>query len=232
MRHSFHEPFVLFGYLAGLTDSLEFVTGILILPQRQTALVAKQAVQVDLLSGGRLRLGVGVGWNPVEYEALGEDFTKRGQRLTEQVELLKALWTEPLVNFEGEFDHIPDAGLNPLPVQRPIPIWFGGIAEPALRRMARLGEGWIAVQMSLERTRPVVEKIRRYVSEAGRNPADFGFDFRLSPAKNPPSTWASELESWRNFGADYVALNTMGAGLDTPQAHLDFLRRYKETVEG
>ena len=138
-QHPFYEPFVLFSYLAALTQRLEFVTGILILPQRQTALVAKQAATLDVLCGGRLRLGIGIGWNAVEYTALGENFRNRGRRIEEQVALLRQLWTQPLVNFEGKWHQVPDAGLNPLPVQQPIPLWFGGQAEEVLRRTARLG---------------------------------------------------------------------------------------------
>ena len=141
--HPFFEPFVLFSYLAGLTRKIEFDTGILILPQRQTALVAKQAATLDVLSNGRLRLGVGNGWNEVEYIALGEAFHNRGKRIEEQVALMRLLWTEPLVKFEGRWHNIPDAGINPLPVQRPIPIWFGGTEDRALRRMARIGDGWM-----------------------------------------------------------------------------------------
>ena len=141
-RDMFHEPFVLFGYLAGLTQRIEFVTGVIILPQRQTVLVAKQAAALDVLSGGRLRLGIGIGWNPVEYEALGESFKNRGLRSEEQIEVMRKLWTQELVNFEGKWHKITDAGLNPLPVQRPIPIWFGATNKRALRRLARLGDGW------------------------------------------------------------------------------------------
>src|SRR5579883_498792 len=142
-EHPFHEPFVLFGFLAGATKRLQLTTGILILPQRQTALVAKQAAEIDVLSKGRLRLGIGLGWNYVEYEALGTDFKTRGRRVEEQVEVLRKLWTEPLVTFRGKDHVISNAGLNPMPIQRPIPIWFGGAAEPALRRAARLADGWM-----------------------------------------------------------------------------------------
>src|SRR5664279_1385930 len=139
----FHEVFVLFGYLAAVTQKLGLAAGVIILPQRQTALVAKQAASLDVLSGGRLRLGVGLGWNEVEYTSLNENFHNRGQRIEEQVQLMRRLWTEPLVDFKGKWHTIPDAGLNPRPVQRPIPIGFGGTAEVALRRLARLGDGWI-----------------------------------------------------------------------------------------
>src|SRR5690606_34184587 len=140
-KDPFQEPFVLFGYLAGLTQRLELVTGILILPQRETALVAKQAAQVDVLSGGRLRLGVGIGWNEIEYEAMNFSFRNRGKRIEEQIEVLRRLWTEPLVKFDSQWHHINDAGINPMPVQRPIPIWFGGGADVVLQRMARIGDG-------------------------------------------------------------------------------------------
>ena len=149
--HSFFEPFVLFSYLAGLTHRLQFTTGILILPQRQTVLVAKQAATLDALSGGRLRLGIGIGWNAIEYEALGEDFHTRGRRIEEQVELLRLLWTEPLVSFQGREHILSDAGIKPLPVQRPIPIWFGGSSDPVLRRMARLGDGWMPNPLPVDR---------------------------------------------------------------------------------
>src|SRR3989442_10997287 len=142
-RHAFHEPFVLFGFLASATRRVELVTGILILPQRQTALVAKQAAAVDVLSRGRLRLGVGVGWNPVEFEALGENFTNRGKRIEEQIDLMRALWTKELVTFHGQWHRVPDAGINPLPIQRPIPVWMGGESEVVVRRAARLADGWM-----------------------------------------------------------------------------------------
>src|SRR3970040_304736 len=154
----FHEPFVLFGYMAGLTTKVAFVTGIIILPQRQTVLVAKQAAALDGLSGGRLRLGIGIGWNPVEYEALGENFQDRGRRSEEQIEVLRALWTKELVTFEGRWHKITDAGLNPLPVQRPIPIWFGGGAEPVIRRIGRLGDGWMPLSPPDEKCRALIDK--------------------------------------------------------------------------
>ena len=139
---TFHEPLVMFGYLAAVTTTLELVTGVIILPQRQTVLVAKQAAEVDLLSGGRFRLGVGLGWNAVEYEALGEDFTNRGRRSEEQVEVMRRLWTEESVTLDGRYHHVTGAGLAPLPVQRPIPVWFGAASDRAYERAGRLGDGW------------------------------------------------------------------------------------------
>src|SRR6266567_5729783 len=167
-RDMFHEPFVLFGYLAALTH-LELVPAVIILPQRQTALVAKQAAEVNILTGGKLRLGVGVGWNQVEYEALGQDFHSRGNRIEEQVALLRLLWTQPVVDFEGKWERVPEAGINPLPVQRPIPIWIGGTADVVLRRTAQIGDGWFPMMPPNEAARIMTEKLRAYTKEAGRD---------------------------------------------------------------
>src|SRR6266511_3394489 len=198
-RHSFHEPFVLFGFLAAATRRVELVTGILILPQRQTALVAKQAAAVDVLSGGRLRLGVAVGWNPVEFEALGENFKNRGRRIEEQIEVMRALWTNELITFEGQWHRVPDAGINPLPVRRPIPIWMGGESEVVVRRAARLADGWI----TLQKFRPgpaaqqTVDWLYGQVKEAGRDPATFGIEGRVALAKVPPEEREKEMAAWR-----------------------------------
>lgn len=228
-RETFHEPFVLYGYLAAITQRLELATGIIILPQRQTALVAKQAAQVQILSHGRLRLGVGIGWNAVEYEALGEDFRRRGRRMEEQVGLLRELWSKPLVTFEGEFDHIPDAGLNPLPTT-PIPIWFGGGAEAALQRMARLGDGWMANYMPLDALRDQISKLRGYVAEAGRDPSSFGFDIRMYVHRTPEADWAREFEVLATMGVTHVSLSTMSGGFTTPNQHLEALRRFMQVA--
>jgi probable F420-dependent oxidoreductase len=229
-KHTFHEPFVLFGYLAGLTQQIELVTGILILPQRQTVLVAKQAAQVDLLSGGRLRLGIGIGWNKVEYQGLNCNFTNRGKRVEEQIALLRELWTKPLVQFEGRYHTIPDAGINPLPVQRPIPIWFGGMADPVLRRTARLGDGWLPNGLPDERLKGLIERLHGYLEESGRDPKTFGIDGRISINNHPQADWANQVKKWRELGATHVAVNTMGAGLASPQAHIEALRKFKEIV--
>ena len=226
----FHEPMVLFGYLAGLTQSLELVTGILILPQRQTALVAKQAAEVDVLSGGRLRLGVGIGWNQVEYEALGEDFHTRGRRMDEQIELLRLLWTEPVVDFKGKWDTIPEAGLNPLPVQRPIPIWIGASADAALERVGRLGDGWFPQMPPNDRAKEAIDKLREYTVQAGRKPEDVGIEARLSLKGLAEDGWREQLEGWRKLGATHVSVNTMGMGMKGVGAHIDTLRRFQEVV--
>ena len=230
-EHPFHEPMVFFGFLAGVTTKLEFTTGILILPQRQTALVAKQAAEIDVLSGGRLRLGIGLGWNHVEYEALGENFNNRGRRAEEQVQVLRQLWTEPLVNFHGAVHVINNAGLNPMPIQRPIPIWFGGSAEPALRRAARLGDGWMpAGRKPDDQTKRLTAQLQTFLQEAGRDPGNFGMDPWISVANTPKEEWRKSVEAWERLGATHVAVDTMRAGLTTPKAHLDTIRAFRDVA--
>jgi len=223
---TFHEPFVLFGYMAGVTE-LEMVTGIIILPQRQTALVAKQAAEVDLLTRGRFRLGIGLGWNAVEYEALGQDFTSRGRRVEEQVDLLRRLWTEPSVTYQGSFDRVTGAGLAPLPVQRPIPVWFGAQSQRAYRRAGRLADGWFPQV----RPGPELDEARRVVEqaavEAGRDPARLGMEGRVS-WRGDPGKLAEHAASWRAAGASHISVNTMGSGLATVDEHLAVL----ETASG
>jgi len=226
----FHEPFVLFSYMAGLTAQIEFATGILILPQRQTALVAKQAAALDVLSHGRLRLGVGIGWNWVEYDALGQDFRSRGRRIEEQVTLLRQLWTQPLVTYAGHWDKIPDAGLNPLPVQRPIPIWFGGHADAVLRRVAFMGDGWMPNYRTAADTRPSLDRISQYLNEAGRSWKELGVEARLWYGEGDQGNWGQRIVDWRETGATHLSLNTMRCGFDTPTAHLAALETFAKTV--
>lgn len=216
---TFHEPMVLYGYLAALT-SLELVTGIIILPQRQTALAAKQAAEVDLLTGGRLRFGVGLGWNAVEYEALGKDFTTRGRRLEEQVTLLRRLWTEQSVTFEGEYERVTGAGLAPLPLQRPIPIWFGAQSQPAYRRAGQLADGWfpqVQPGPKLDGARATVEAAAR---DVGRDPASIGMEGRVSWTKEGLPALVDRVGRWRDAGATHLSVNTMGAGLGGADGHL------------
>lgn len=228
-QHAFQEPFVLFSYMAGFTQKISFVPGIIILPQRQTAVVAKQAATLDVLSGGRLRLGVGLGWNQVEFTALNENFSNRGRRLEEQIEVLRLLWTQPLVTFSGQWHTIPDAGLNPLPVQRPIPLWFGGHADAALRRMAKLGDGWL-VNHPPEQAKPELENLDHYLSEAGRSRANFGVEARISYGDGNSAGWVSLLQEWQSLGATHISFNTMGAGLANAAAHMEAICKIAEGV--
>ena len=234
-RHTdmFHEAFVLFGYLAGITQKIEFVTGILVLGQRQTALVAKQAAEVDLLTGGRLRLGIGIGWNQVEYEALGQDFHNRGRRSEEQIELMRALWTQEVVNFKGRYHEVSYAGINPLPVQRPIPIWFGGDAERVVRRLARIGDGWITDCGPDAEGQERIGQMREYAREAGRDPMSIGVEGLIDLENNPsPDDWQRASEAWSKIGATHLSVHTMKAGLKGPDQHIDAIRRFKEAVFG
>jgi probable F420-dependent oxidoreductase len=226
----FFEPFVLFSYLAGLTHKIEFATGILILPQRQTALVAKQAATLDVLSNGRFRLGVGIGWNEVEYIALGENFHNRGKRMEEQVALLRMLWTQPLVNFSGRWHKILDAGINPLPVQRPIPIWFGGADERAIQRMARIGDGWMLNIRTLEQARPKLELLNRFLEETERDKASFGIEPRLNMNLIARDDWIEYVQTWEKLGATHLMVNTMGCGFETSAAHLEALKKFAEVI--
>jgi probable F420-dependent oxidoreductase len=227
----FHEIFVLFGYLAAITSAVELVTGVLVLPQRQTALVAKQAAEVDVLSGGRLRLGVGVGWNQVEYEALGEPFGNRGVRSEEQAEVLRALWAEPTVTYSGRWHQITDAGINPMPARRRIPVWFGGNAEATLRRVGRLGDGWLPQRGPDEVARGMLERVRGYASDAGRAPQEIGFEPRLSLKQVRRDGWADFAAGWRDLGATHLCVNTMGLGLATGDDHVAALRDVLQVLE-
>lgn len=231
-EHLFHEILVLFGFAAAVAPGLELVTGVVIAPQRQTALLAKQAAEIDVLTGGRLRLGLGLGWNDVEYEALGMSFRDRGRRFEEQIELMRRLWTEPVLDFQGRWHRVTAAGLNPLPVQRPIPIWIGGSAEPALRRAARLGDGYLP-QRPLEGGWPAtIARVRGWVSEAGRDPDAFGIDARVSAAAGTPEEWRRTAEEWRALGATHLTVVTLGGGLEGPDAHVERLRQAREALAG
>jgi probable F420-dependent oxidoreductase len=222
------EPFPTFGYLAAVTDRIEFMTGVLILPQRQTAVVAKQAAHLDVLCGGRFVLGVGTGWNPVEYEALGQDFHTRGERMDEQITLLRMLWRDPVVTFEGRWDRVTQAGLNPLPPRRDIPIWMGGSAPRAIARVGRIGDGWYPLVQDLEAVRDGVKLMRASAEEAGRDPDTLGLqcavrgddlDGRLAAA-----------ESFAELGATHLAFSAGGLGFKSPQQHIEALTGFAEAL--
>jgi len=231
-KNPFHEPFVLFSYMAAVTSRINFTTGIIILPQRQTALVAKQAATLDVLSNGRLRLGFGIGWNWVEYIALNKEFHNRGKRIEEQVNLLRQLWTEPLVTYKGQWHEIPDAGLNPLPVQRPIPIWFGGHADVVLERVAYLGDGWMPNYRTADAAIPSIERIMLFLYEAGRHQSESGIEARLKYDSGDPSTWTKTIREWQAVGATHISINTMGCGYHTPQEHILAIRVFASEVIG
>ena len=220
------EPFVLLSYLAGLTKKLEFATGVVILSSRQTVLVAKQAAEVDLLTGGRLRLGVAVGWNEKEYQAMGSDFHNRGKRIEEQITVMRELWTKPLVTFKGEYHALEDIGIDPLPVQRPIPIWLGGYADTVLRRVAHIGDGWLAHITPPETAKPMIEKLHGYLEEAGRKPKDVGIGVCLDMYFS--HNWGKYMQGWRELGATHFDIDTTRVGLKTPQEHIDVIRHFKE----
>ena len=233
-----HEPLTLMSYLAAITTRVHLVTAILILPQRQTALVAKQAAEVDVLSSGRLRLGIGVGWNPVEYEALGEDFHNRGRRCEEQIAVLRALWTQDVVDFKGQWHQINHAGLNPLPVQRPIPIWIGAgrsarpiPPEAALRRIGRLANGWFPMFSPGEDGRNAIARMRDYALQSGRDPAAVGIEGRVAVAGRTPQDWLAQVKAWEELGATHLSVGTGGAGLKSPQQHINALRQFKEAMD-
>jgi probable F420-dependent oxidoreductase len=225
----FHEPFVLFGYLAAISE-LELVTGIIILPQRQTALVAKQAAEVDLLTGGRFRLGVGLGWNAVEYEALGKDFTNRGRRMSEQVGLLRRLWTEQSVTFSGEFETVTGAGLCPLPVQRPIPMWFGAQSRRAYARVGQLADGWFPQVPPDQRLDEALAVIAEAAAAAGRDPAQIGMEGRVSWTEQGAEKLVDHVSRWRRAGASHLSINTMRAGLGSVDGHLAALTTAAEAL--
>ncbi len=229
-KDPFMEPLVTYAYLAGFTEKIEFTTGVLVLPQRQTALVAKQAAILDVLSKGRLRLGVGIGWNAVEYEALGEKFSNRGKRVEEQIEIMQKLWTEELITFEGKWHKFSDVGLNPMPWQRPIPIWFGGHHENVLKRVAKYGQGWMPNYRNAEEVMPLLKQLGNFLEEAGRAPSEIGLEVRLQYGDGKAAQWKQTLDEWKALGATHASINTMGVGLKGAEAHLDAIERFAEAM--
>jgi probable F420-dependent oxidoreductase len=227
---TFHEPLVLFGYLAAIT-SLELVSGIVILPQRQTVLAAKQAAEVDLLTGGRFRFGVGIGWNAVEYEALGQRFDQRGRRLSEQIGLLRRLWTEPSVSHDGHFDTVTGAGINPLPVQRPIPVWIGGSSDAAYRRMGHLADGWFPQVRPGDDLQHALDVIATSARAAGRDPAAIGMEGRVTANPNDDDRFVRQVGRWREAGATHLSIDTMRTGQTSVDGHLAVLRHAAELLQ-
>ena len=227
-QDSFHETFTTMAFIAAVTRTVERCSGVLILPQRQTGLVAKQAAEVDILSGGRLRLGVGVGWNHVEYEALDADWKNRGARQAEQIAVMRKLWTEELVSFDGRFHRLVDVNLRPLPVQRPIPVWFGGSSDAVIKRAARIGDGWMPI-LAPDQAEAKLALLREHLRAFGRDPARFGLEAWLRMDSPDPQAWAHAAERWKMLGADRVMLYPVYA-MPTFDVQIDILRRFKEVV--
>ena len=226
---AFHEPFVTFGFIAAVTTRIELVTAVLVLPQRQTALVAKQAAEVDQLSGGRLRLGIGTGWNEVEYEGLGASFRDRGRRQEEQVELLRALWREGSLSFRGKYHTVTQAGINPLP-RREIPIWFGGSVDPLLRRAARLGQGWLPIMSPNDAAKEAIDKLKGYLAAEGRRLEGFGIQAQAQYRGGDVDRWRRHRDRWDALGATHLAVATQNAELTKVADHLRAAERYLGAV--
>jgi probable F420-dependent oxidoreductase len=227
----FHETFTTMAFIAAVTKTIQLCSGVLILPQRQTGLVAKQAAEVDILSGGRLRLGVGVGWNHVEYEALGTEWRTRGARQAEQIEVMRRLWTEDLVTFDGRFHKLTAVNLLPVPVQRPIPIWFGGSSDAVIKRAARLGDGWMPILAPDAEGEAKLARLREHLKEFGRDPATFGLEGWLRMHERDPERWAAAAQGWQQLGAQMVMLYPMYR-MPKLDEQIETLRRFKEVAGG
>lgn len=223
------DPFIQAAFLSTAVPGMELVTGVVVLTQRQTVLVAKQAAEVDIMTEGHFRLGVGIGWNKVEYQALGEDFTTRGVRSEEQVELMRTLWTQPSITFNGKWHQIDAAGINPLPIQRPIPVWFGGASDAVLKRTARMGDGWITSPQvqTYEANRAMLDRLYGFAEEVGRDPASIGIEGRIELVDHPTEQDVLRAyREWHDLGVDIVTLSTRAVGLDSPRQQMDALKKY------
>ena len=236
LEHPFHEPFVFFGWLAGLTPKLELSISVLVLPQRQTALVAKQAAELDRLCRGKFRLGIGGGWNQVEYEAMNATFNDRGRKLDEQIEVMQALWKNQSIQFKGQWHNIPHAGINPLPTHKSIPLWFGGSSDPMMKRIAKYGDGWFPYSIPSpflhdESSFNRLKKMHNYMEKAGRDPSELGIDGHIDAfSDSSPQQWAEEVYRWESIGATHISLNTMRCGFKSAENHLEAIRQFKEAV--
>ena len=229
---SFYEPITFYSYVAAITSRLELATGVIILPQRQTALFAKQTATLDLISGGRLRLGIGTGWNQVEYEALGENFHNRGKRSEEQINLLRKLWSEELITFEGKFHTVTDAGLNPLPPGRSIPIWFGGMADPVLERVAKIGDGWLPLGSPNEKRKNTFDKLKKYLEQNSRSVSDIGIEAMVSlKNSNSDTDIKKDLSAWAEMGTTHISINTMNCGLKFPGKHITAISNFMKIAK-
>jgi probable F420-dependent oxidoreductase len=223
-----HEPFALLAYLSAAAPRLGMLTSVIILPQRQTVLAAKQAAEIDLMTGGRFRFGVGIGWNPLEFEALGTSFANRARRFEEQIEVMRRLWSERLVTFEGRYHTLRAAGINPRPIQQPVPIWIGASAEAAVRRACQIADGYLPLRPLDGGWEATIEKVHGWLREAGRDPATFGLEGRLDAGRGGPDDWRKTTEMWRGFAASHLSVGT--GGLGAPEAHIRRLREVREAI--
>ncbi len=226
----FLEPFVLFAAMSAVTERLEFCSTVLILPQRQTVLAAKQAATLDVLSGGRLRLGIGVGWSQYEYQSLGMPFHERGARVEEQIELMRRLWREEHVCFKGRWEDVPDMGISPHPPRKTIPLWFGGQSDPVIRRVARIGDGWMPLYRRPEEAQAGLALLRQHLSEAGRDLSELGLEARISYGKGDAGEWRALADGWRAMGATHLSLVATGCGLSGPAEHMRALDAFREAL--
>jgi probable F420-dependent oxidoreductase len=216
-----HEPLSLFAFLAGVAPRLGFLPSVVILPQRQTVLAAKQAAQIDVLTQGRFRFGVGIGWNRVEYTALGLRFENRARRFEEQIEVMRRLWTDRVVSFEGRYHNLPAVGINPMPVQRPIPIWVGAHVDPGVQRATRIADGYLPLRPLEGGWQATMDRLHGWLEDAGRDPATFGVEGRLDAGSGNAEDWSRTIEMWKRFGASHLSVSTGGAG--GLQAHVQRL---------
>jgi probable F420-dependent oxidoreductase len=227
-----HEPFVLFGFIAGVAPKLGVLPSVVIMPQRQAALVAKQAAEVDILTGGKLRLGLGIGWNEVEFEGLDMNFKNRARRFEEQIDLMRKLWTEQSTSFDGTYHKVTSAGISPLPIQRPIPIWIGAASEPAIKRACRIADGYLPLRPLEGGWDATMEKVDGWLREAGRDRSSFGIESRLDAGQGTADDWRKTVADWRRLGATHMSVGTGGAGLTTVDAHIQRLREAREVFKG
>ena len=228
---AFHEPFTTFAFIAAVTEKLEMITTVMILPQRQTVLAAKQAAEVALLSNNRFRLGVGVGWNEVEYVGLNETFTNRGRRQAEQVEVMRKLWSEDSLDYTGDYHRIDKASINPRPSQ-PIPVWFGGSAPALLDRVARLGDGWIPLMGANDKAQACIDTIKATREAAGLSFDDFGIQAQAQYAGGSPERWQKHAQAWQEMGCTHIAIATHNAGPTDVDGHLSRIREYQDAISG
>ena len=227
----FHEVMVLMGYAAAVTNRIGLGTAVMILPQRQAVLVAKQAAEVDLLSGGRLRLGVGLGWNKVEYDGLGMPFGNRAQRFSEQIDVMRELWSQRVVEYRGDFHNFDSAGINPEPIQRPIPVWIGAMKEVAVRRAARVGDGWFMYprQDPGDEAHAMISTYRQAAAEAGREPDSLGVNATVFANQGAgPDEWRTIMEKWERMGVNELTFRTAESDLENLEAHMDAIKKMAE----